>query len=95
MESTCSQVTALAVDTHLLVADEEAFETDKLLVVFLDARGNVVRKGRVEVEEFVNIRIDRYDTRVHEQKYWLGWELGEKYCFDGEIGREMYGIEAR
>jgi hypothetical protein len=92
----------LATDSWLLVADKEAFENDTPLVLFLDARGNVVRQARIAVDEIDELRTSFKFGHLDSHKFWTthAWEgtgpfstLGEKYEPNGEIGRSLYGVE--
>ncbi|KAB5511544.1 hypothetical protein GE09DRAFT_904028, partial [Coniochaeta sp. 2T2.1] len=42
------ELQAMAVETYLVVADCEAFETGLLQILYLDARGDIVRHSRTE-----------------------------------------------
>jgi hypothetical protein len=95
-----------AVATFLLVADARAFETDCLRVLFLDAKGNVVRHTTTDVSDAWEMRGYWVNFRFNESPWWMyehdlvsglrtegGAELGEKYRARGELGRALYGLE--
>lgn len=91
-----------AVDSYLLVADEEAFCTDKLRIVFLDRRGNWVRESRIRCDEEIWTMDDQIRTgKIQTSEFWdssdvvtnPGGALNPKYGALGEIGRELYGVE--
>lgn len=46
----------LAVESFLVIADAEAWASDRLRVIFLDARGNAVRYSRLPLEESFDVR---------------------------------------
>ncbi|KAI0887611.1 uncharacterized protein GGS22DRAFT_157604 [Annulohypoxylon maeteangense] len=91
----------VAVETYLLLADAEAFETRKLRVLFLDSWGNIVRYSRIEPEDIFDLRSRWGAAKYRDGEYWLdkkergepGGVLGEKYRASGEIGLAIYGIE--
>ncbi|ETS88168.1 hypothetical protein PFICI_01996 [Pestalotiopsis fici W106-1] len=94
------------VASFLIVADLEAFETDKLRLLFLDARGNIVRESRLPCTETWEMR-DAWNARkFRDSNFWNdrhrsnpyanrdpGSELGEKYTISGEIGRVLYALD--
>jgi hypothetical protein len=95
-----------AVSTFLLVADAQAWETDCLRVLFLDAKGNVVRHSTTDVSDAWETRCYWVNFRFNESSWWVfahdllsgrreegGAELGEKYRARGEVGRSLYGLE--
>lgn len=91
-------------DSWLLVADKEAFETDQPLVLFLDARGNIVRHTRISIDEIYDLRLSYTIGHLESHKFWNSYGpaddgtgpssiLGKKYEMNGEIGRTLYGVE--
>jgi hypothetical protein len=91
----------LAVDSYLLVADKEAFETNLIRVIWLDSKGNVVRNSRLPIENIWEVSSEyRERWRLSESAWFLGDEpigetnLGEKYLLNGEIGRDLYGVKS-
>lgn len=67
---------ANCVVTHLFVEDEQALNGGRLLHVFLDDCGNVVRQWRVDDQG----GDDNYDGT------WKGGRLTEEFEYDGEVG---------
>lgn len=69
----------------LLVADQQAFEEERLGLVFRDSKGNVIREGTIKPEEVQYLR--EYNTRgaVAESEYWLDAAVGKKYRTLGKI----------
>ncbi|KAI1379912.1 hypothetical protein F4677DRAFT_442106 [Hypoxylon crocopeplum] len=45
------ELQVMAVEAYLIVADREAFETDQLRILYLDASGNIVRHSRLAPED--------------------------------------------
>ncbi len=71
----------------LLVADKEAFETGMLGLLFRDAKGNVVKHGRVKHDEVTYL--DDYHCRgaLPESEFWLQAVPGEMYDMGGRLWR--------
>jgi hypothetical protein len=57
--------------------------------VFRDAKGNVVRYGRVRADELNERNLYEGRGALHETHFWLNSEVGEKYRVGGEIVREV------
>ncbi|KAI0906411.1 hypothetical protein F4823DRAFT_627070 [Ustulina deusta] len=96
---------ASVVASFLFVADAEAFETEKLRLLFLDARGNIVRESRVPCTDTWEMRDGWNARKFQDGNFWMdrdrsewyvpnhpGSVLGEKYAYSGEIGPELYQI---
>lgn len=91
----------MAVEAYLIVADREAFETDQLRILYLDARGNIVRHSRLPPEEVAIAREKWNAGKFRDSEWWIeerwsskpGSIIGEKYKARGEIGRVLYGVE--
>ncbi|KAF7531578.1 hypothetical protein G7054_g8741 [Neopestalotiopsis clavispora] len=92
--------------TYLFVADAEAFETDSLRLLFLDAQGVVVRESRIKVEETWLMRNYWNASKFRETDIWSdryrsdeppcphpGSLLGDRYKITGDKGRALYGLE--
>ncbi|KAL2801781.1 hypothetical protein BJX63DRAFT_151083 [Aspergillus granulosus] len=77
--------------TQVLIADKEAFATNQLLLVFLDAKQNITMQGRIDITEE---RIDQLavDWGQGEQPIEVFQEgtVGEGYLVDGEPGKRLY-----
>jgi hypothetical protein len=77
--------------TQVLIADKETFKTDKLLLVFLDAKQNITMQGRIEITEE---RLDQLavDWGQGEQPIEVFREgtVGEGYLVNGEPGKQLY-----
>jgi hypothetical protein len=93
---------ALVMGSFLFVADGAALETERLRLLFLDARGNIVREACVPCTETWEMRdgwngLPNCHFWLDGDRYeWLtpvpGSVLGEKYRFSGDIGRVLYDI---
>lgn len=97
-----------AVASFLFVADEEAFATDRLRLLYLDAGGDVVRESRVAPGEAHELRAYWNRGATGDSPFWRdrrrsddspfsnhpGSVLGSLYAVDGEKGRKLYGITA-
>ncbi len=77
---------------RLLVVDRRAFETEEMGLVFRDAKGNVIRQGRVRADELDDLNLYNGRGSLHEQHFWLDSEVGEKYRVDGEVAGELVRI---
>jgi hypothetical protein len=94
------------VASFLLVADARAWETDRLRLLYLDSKGNVIRHTTVEVERAWETRDYWFAPRFRNTEWWRykddpadgepeepGAELGKKYRAHGEQGRVLYGLD--
>ncbi|ROW04861.1 hypothetical protein VMCG_04888 [Cytospora schulzeri] len=97
---------ASVVASILFIADAEAFETQKLRLLYLDTQGNIVRETRVPCSETWEMRdgwnARKFQTSVFwkdsERSQWNvpndpGSILGERFKFAGDIGRELYQVD--
>jgi hypothetical protein len=79
-----------ATRTYLILADEEAFRSGNLRVLYLDGFRNVIREGRIDPEFhdiFGVIGIWMETDEIPE-----GCNVGEKYRASAELGRELYQL---
>ncbi|KAK3899069.1 hypothetical protein C8A05DRAFT_18439, partial [Staphylotrichum tortipilum] len=74
---------------ELLVVDQRAFETGELGLVFRDAKGNVIRHGRVRADELNEMVVDESRGALPESGFWLDTEVGDKYRVGGEMTRDI------
>ena len=79
-----------SVDHYLVVGDAEAFESNQLRVLFLDARNDIVRQSRIPAEDIGPLRIQVWRGAIRDQDCWVDGEVGEKYKVDGEMGQRLY-----
>ncbi|KAK9422562.1 hypothetical protein SUNI508_00425 [Seiridium unicorne] len=86
------QLQELAVGSFLLVADAHAFGSDRLRLLFLDARGNIVRESRILVGEIHVLKGEWFRSSWSDtEDWWLGGEVGVNYRADSAVGKELYG----
>ncbi|KAL4782873.1 hypothetical protein BJX76DRAFT_349029 [Aspergillus varians] len=78
---------------YILVADKESFETEHLLLAYLDAKGRVTMQGRIyiEGERLSQVSGDRFMAVPPDEVFNEG-ALGEKYVVaaGNELDRELY-----
>jgi hypothetical protein len=100
------QLQASVVATFLVIVDAEAFDTEKVHLLFLDKRGNIVRKSRVPFTDTWEMRDGWHGRKFQDGAVWHdrdrsewpvphdpGSILGEKYAYKGEIGLELYRLD--
>ena len=73
----------------LIVADEEAFRDEELLLVFMDKKGNVVRQTGIEPETLPDLPHHIMPGSITESGFWTDAEVGKKYKTRGEIMRAV------
>ncbi len=75
------------------IVDKEAFETDKLLVVYLDLNQDITVQGRMDVhkEDMDEILLKWYD-RVPPGPIFDEGTVGDKYRLDTESGKEFFRL---
>jgi hypothetical protein len=95
------QLMAVAMGTYLIVVDQKAFESEGLRILYLDARGNIIRHSRIAPEDIWIARGQWEGCRYNDGQWWVIGEegystgdgvLGEKYRAKGEIGRVLYDV---
>lgn len=77
---------------QLIIADEEAFSSRRVWVVFLDGFRNIIRNTRVDMNEydFENI----IGGFMHTNGFGLDTIVGEKYRVGGELGKPLYQLNS-
>ncbi|CAI7674334.1 unnamed protein product [Penicillium pancosmium] len=89
IESAGMGLQRMASSTYILIADEEAFQSGSLLVLYLDGFRRVVRGGRIKEEHdianIVGIWMCTADLMEHSA-------VSERYRVDGDLGRELYQL---
>lgn len=89
IEACALRLHSLTTRTYLLIADEEAFRSNSLLLLYLDGFRNIVREARLDPE---------IDDIFGVVGLWMDGELlrtsvvGEKYRVGGELGKELYQL---
>lgn len=88
--STDSQFDVTA--AYILIADQEAFQSDHLRLLYVDYKLNVVRESRVQADgvTITDVIMD-WDQTIVEPKFWEQG-IGEKYRVDGELGTPLYQL---
>lgn len=75
---------------YLILADEEAFRSGSLYVLYLDGFRNVIREGRMDPE--IHDLFGVVGTWVETNEFLEGSTVGEKYRASAELGRELYQL---
>ncbi|KAL6924182.1 hypothetical protein FSST1_001456 [Fusarium sambucinum] len=73
----------------LIVADEEAFNDEQLLLVFMDKKGNVVRQAAINLNDLPNLPHYALRGSITESTFWSDAEVGKKYKTRGQIMRAV------
>ncbi|BCS27899.1 uncharacterized protein APUU_60947S [Aspergillus puulaauensis] len=76
---------------YILIADEEAFRTNRFLLVYFDGSQNVVAQGRVpSTDDGVNqVSLD-WDQYQPPYSLFEEGTIGEEYLANGDIGSWLY-----
>jgi hypothetical protein len=79
----------LATRTYLIIADEEAFQSGILQLLYLDGFQNIVREGRLdpEIDDLFGVISKWMDIEFLENTV-----VGDKYRVNGELGKELYQL---
>ncbi|KAJ5367721.1 hypothetical protein N7541_001662 [Penicillium brevicompactum] len=78
------------VDTYLLIADKEAFDSNRLRLLYLDTFQNIVREGRLDAEgKGIGGAMDSWRESVMMHKITVA---GDKYRVNGELGQVLYQL---
>ncbi|KAJ5089174.1 hypothetical protein N7532_007858 [Penicillium argentinense] len=90
IESTGTALQKVATSTYMIIADEEAFQTGKLLVLYLDGFRRVIREARIDGERddigsIVGSWMETSDLLEYST-------LSERYRVNGDLGRELYQL---
>jgi hypothetical protein len=75
-----------SIHSWLVVADEEAIRTGRVLLVFFDDMGRVVRQGRREASDVTFTEGAFVDGCIDEDETLLYGEPGPAYCVGGPCG---------
>ncbi|OQE85796.1 hypothetical protein PENNAL_c0023G00096 [Penicillium nalgiovense] len=89
IESLAMRLQRLATRTYLIIADEEAFRSGCLRLLYLDGFRNIVRVGRLdpEIDDLVGVISKWMDIELLENTV-----VGDKYRVSGELGKELYQL---
>ncbi|KAJ5347425.1 uncharacterized protein N7506_000678 [Penicillium brevicompactum] len=78
------------VDTYLFIADLEAFESNRLRLLYLDPFRNIVREGRLDAEgEGIGYVMDSWAGSLPLYRHSVA---GDKYRVNGELGKVLYQL---
>lgn len=78
------------VDTYLLIADKEAFDSNRLRLLYLDTFRNIVREGRLDSEgKGIGGVMDSWGESAMMDKVTVA---GNKYRVNGELGQVLYQL---
>lgn len=80
-----------AADTYLFIADEEAFDFNRLRLLYLDPFRNSVREGRLDAEweNIGGVMNSWRDSLMTHQPTMVG----DKYRVNGELGKHLYQLK--
>ena len=71
---------------YLIIEDKQALESGKVLVVFVDDVGQVVRKNRVDAEEVMSLGGMWMHCAYDDLEIWMEGEVGADYVVGGARG---------
>ena len=71
---------------YLVIEDKQALESGKVLVVFVDDVGQVVRKNRVDAEEVMSLGGMWMHCAYDDLEIWMEGEVGADYVVGGARG---------
>lgn len=74
------------VENYIFIADRIATETGKVLVVFFDDRGRVVRQSRLQADLCEDTAGAWFESRIYEQSEFSEAEIGPDYLPGGARG---------
>lgn len=90
LEDFATALQKVATRTYLILADEEAFRSRSLRVLYLDGFRNIVREGRMDpVDDDVFNMIGIW---METNDFLQNSTVGEKYRASAELGRELYQL---
>jgi hypothetical protein len=89
IESLAMRLHKLSTRTYLILADQEAFQSGSLRLLYLDGFRNVVREGRLdpEIDDLFGVISKWMDSELLENSV-----VGDKYRVSGELGKELYQL---
>ncbi|KAL3494685.1 hypothetical protein BJX62DRAFT_197153 [Aspergillus germanicus] len=77
--------------SQMLIADRESFQTDRFLLVLLDAKQNVTLQCRIEItEDRLDCLSTEWGLREHPMEFEDEVSIGPGYLVDSEPGKELY-----
>jgi hypothetical protein len=89
IDSCAMELQNYATMTYLIIADEEAFLSGSLRVLYLDGFRNIIREGRMDpVDDIFNV----IGLWMETDEFLQSSTVGEKYRASAESGRELYQL---
>ncbi|CAI7633482.1 unnamed protein product [Penicillium manginii] len=90
IESTGMALQKVVTSTYMVAADQEAFQTGKLLVLYLDGFRRVIREVRIDDElDDIGSIVGSWTETSDLPDYSI---LSERYRVNGDLGRELYQL---
>ena len=79
----------LSTRTYLILADQEAFQSGSLRLLYLDGFRKIVRESRLdpEIDDLFGVISKWMDSELLENSV-----VGDKYRVGGELGKELYQL---
>lgn len=92
IENEATRVQRNVTVAYILIADQEAFQTDHLRLLYVDYKLNIIRESRVEADDTTptDVIMD-WDQAGMSPDSWEQ-SIGEKYRVDGESGAPLYQL---
>lgn len=81
-----SAIQHVSVTGILWVADQEALETERILVAWVDDCGRVVRKGRMSASDVEQLSGMLFEHADDESQWWEEADVGADYLQGGACG---------
>ncbi|PSK43730.1 hypothetical protein B9Z65_7244 [Elsinoe australis] len=82
-----------AVQSFIVVADEEALRSGTFKVYWFDGRGNKVRSSRITPDRVRTLHLQVIQGRWPEcEDMWTNGLVGSQYQLDGPLRQEVYGL---
>ncbi|KAJ6189089.1 hypothetical protein N7519_003997 [Penicillium mononematosum] len=90
IDSCAMELQNYATVTYLIIADEEAFRSGSLRVLYLDGFRNIIREGRMDPvdDDIFNV----IGIWMETDEFLQSSTVGEKYRAKAELGRELYQL---
>ncbi|KAE8377568.1 hypothetical protein BDV26DRAFT_208091 [Aspergillus bertholletiae] len=78
---------------YMLLADQEAFETGRLRLIYVDNQGNIVQETRVDADEqtITDVIMAWFELTEPLELEQEGI-TGDRYRITGDLGRELYQL---
>ncbi|KAJ5666093.1 uncharacterized protein N7477_008541 [Penicillium maclennaniae] len=92
IEEAATSMQHVITEIYMIIADEEAFRSGRLLVVFLDGFRNIIRQARFDTDEYDVDYIVSGFTETNE--FAVDTTVGEKYRVEGELGKQLYQLNS-